>query len=104
MGARIPPEQAAPGAAPAAPQGQAQAQGEDQLQQLVVGVGEGLATLTQVVGQVSPDLGQQMAAIMQQYEQIINSLGGGGQPAAGGPAAGGPVTPEAGVAPVQQAM
>jgi len=95
MGARIPPAAGAP-----APQAAPQDQGVDQMQQLVAGVGEGLATLAQVVGQVSPDLGQQMASIMQQYEQVINSLGGGG----GQPAAGGPVSPEAGVAPVQQAI
>jgi len=85
--------------APGAPQDGA-AGGEDggppSIDQMVVSIDQGLTQVAQLIGQANPDAGEQLAALNEQYRQIITSVvegAGGGQ---GRAPAEGPVDANAG--------
>jgi hypothetical protein len=65
-------------------QGQApQEAGGDQLAQLVQGVGQGISTLAEIVGKTPdapPEAAQLAAGMMEQFQQLIQVMSGGGQP------------------------
>jgi len=82
--------QPAPGGAPpegAAPGGDQDAGGPPSIDQMVVSIDQGLTQVAQLIGQANPDAGEQLAALNEQYRQIITTVvegaggGGGGQPA-----------------------
>lgn len=93
---------------PAPAQGQEQAPAEGQqggdptkaFQDLVTGISDGFAMLSQIAQEINPEGAQQLQAINDQYQQVVQQImsGGaqGGAPAEGGQ---GMSSPEAGGAP-----
>lgn len=71
--------QPAPNEAPAE-QGQDQQSGQaDPLKQMIVQIDQGLTKVSQVIGQQMPDAGKALAALNEQYRQIITKVMGGDQ-------------------------
>jgi hypothetical protein len=77
MGGQVPVEQGQ------VPQEGGAPEGGDQLTQLVQGVGQGISTLAEIVGKTPdapPEAAQLAAGMMEQFQQLIQVMSGGGQP------------------------
>jgi len=61
----------------AAPQGQPQQGGGDQLSAMVEGIGSGLQVIQEMAGKTNPEAAQYFQAAMQAFTQGISILGGG---------------------------
>lgn len=70
--------------AAAAPAAEGQANGQDQMTSLIQNGSQVLGMLSEVMGAVSPELGQEMAALQSQYEALIEKAMSGGQPQSAG--------------------
>lgn len=64
--------------------------------QLVMDVSKSIGGIAKALESVDPKAAEAMAALNQQFQSIINSVGQGGAPAAKGPSGMGMVAPEAG--------
>ncbi len=57
--------------------------GADQLSDLISNITDGLAMLTEVMGQVSPESGAELESLSQGFQGIISKAMSGGQAASG---------------------
>jgi hypothetical protein len=84
--------------APAEGQGQPAAGGKpDPIKDMVISIDQGITQVANVLGKQSPDLGQALAQLGEQFRQIITSAMSGGQ----APQSGGKQPAQAGV-PMEQ--
>lgn len=80
-------------------------EGQDPMTQMVVQIDQGLTKLAQVIGKASPEAGQALMQVNEQYRQIMTAvMNGGGQQQGGGQKPASPmVSPETQGKPSMQA-
>ena len=86
--------------APAPAEGGA-AEGQQQMADLVSNLGTGMQMLVEVVGAVSPELGQKAQQLMAGFEELVGALEGSGAPQQGAPQPAAPETRGAAAQPVR---